>query len=108
MLLPLGVQDEGTIPVLVGVASARVAMATWLGNQVELENSGTARVFIRFGDSTVVATTGTASATTPTAGSYSIGPGLCKIVTRPVSATHMAHISGTAAQTLYCTPGNGA
>lgn len=100
-------QDEGTIPVLVGVASARISLSTALGDQFELYNSGTAVVYIRWGDSSVAATTGTASATAPTAGSYPIGAGAILLVTRPPSATHLAHISGTAAQTLFVTPGNG-
>jgi hypothetical protein len=99
--------DEATLPVLVGVASARIALAAVLGSAFEFFNSGSANVFIRFGDSTVAATTGSASATAPTAGSYVIGPGIVILVQRPPSATHMAHISGTAAQTLYLTPGNG-
>lgn len=101
-------QDEGTIPITVGVASAVVAMSAWLGDQLEFENHGSVAVFVRFGTSaSVAATTGTPSATTPTPGSYVIGPGVVKLITRPGNATHMAHISGTAAQTLYVTPGNG-
>jgi hypothetical protein len=100
-------QDEGTIPILVGVASARVALSAALGDQFELYNSGSAVVFIRWGTVAVAATTGTASATAPTAGSYPVAPGAILLVTRPPAATHLAHISGTAAQTLYVTPGNG-
>ncbi|MDQ2987423.1 MAG: hypothetical protein M3R13_12030 [Armatimonadota bacterium] len=107
MYAPLIIQDEGTIPVLVGTSSAAIALPANIGPQLELENSGAARVFVRFGGSTVAATAGTAHATAPTLGSYSIGPGLRKIITRPQNATHMAHISGTAAQTLYVTPGTG-
>lgn len=105
---PFSPQPGATMPVLVGVASARVPVAMLGGLQMELENSGSAYVFIQFGDVTVTASTGTASATAPTNGSYQIGPGICKLVTVPVGTTHMAHISGTAAQTLYATPGNGA
>jgi hypothetical protein len=100
-------QDEGTIPILVGVASAVVSLSTALGDQFELYNSGTVPVFIRWGASNAAATTGTASATAPTKGSYPVAPGAILLVTRPPGATHLAHISGTAAQTLYVTPGNG-
>lgn len=100
-------QDGGTFPVTVGTGTARVSCSAWLGSQVEFENHGSAAVFVRFGDSAVEATAGSASATAPTAGSYVIGPGVVKIITRPANATHMAHISGTAAQTLYVTPGQG-
>lgn len=101
----------GTRPILVGTSSARVSMDNWDGRQIELYNSGTAVVFIRLGDSSVTATTGTASATTPTAGSYAIGPGAIVMISRAKpeggTYTHIAHISGSAAQTLYATPGTG-
>lgn len=104
-------EPGGTRPVLVGVASARVSLDNYDGRQLELYNSGTAVVFVKLGDVTVTATTGTAHATTPTAGSYAIGPGAVVMVSRAKpeggTYTHMAHISGTAAQTLYVTPGNG-
>jgi hypothetical protein len=105
---PLIPQDEGTLPVLVGTSSAVITLPVGVGPHVELFNSGSAAVFIRFGRaSTVAATTGTASATAPTPGSYVIGPGVVLMITVPSWATHMAHISGTAAQTLYYTPGTG-
>lgn len=107
MLDPLIPQDEGTLPVLVGTSSARIVCPVGVGRQIEFFNSGSAAVFVRFGGSTVAATTGTASATAPTAGSYVIGPGVVLMITKPEGATHMAHISGTAAQTLYYTPGTG-
>lgn len=100
-------QDEGTLPITVGVASARISLANCKGPQIEFENHGTVAVYVRFGDSAVAATTGTPSATAPTAGSYVIGPGVVKLITVPANATHMAHISGTAAQTLFLTPGMG-
>lgn len=99
--------DEATLPITVGVVSARIPLAAVIGTVFEFFNNGTVPVAIRFGDSTVAATLGAASATAPTAGSYIIGPGVVELVTRPTSATHMAHISGTAAQTLYLTPGYG-
>ena len=101
----------GTRPVLVGVATARVSLDGYDGRQLEMYNSGTAVVFVQLGDSSVTATTGTASATAPTAGSYAIGPGAIVMISRAKpeggTYTHMAHISGTAAQTLYVTPGQG-
>jgi hypothetical protein len=109
---PFFPEQGGTRPVLVGVASARISLDNFDGRHLELYNSGTAVVFVKLGDVTVTATTGTASATAPTAGSYAVGPGVVVIVsrTRPEGGTytHMAHISGTAAQTLYVTPGQGA
>lgn len=105
---PIIPKDEGTLPVTVGVTSARIVLPANAGPHLELENHGSVAVFIRLGGSSVDATTGTPSATAPTAGSYVIGPGVCKVITRHPDATHMAHISGTAAQTLYVTPGTGA
>lgn len=105
---PIIPQDEGTLPVTVGVTSARIALPAGIGPHLELENHGNFAVFIRFGGSGVTATTGTPSATAPTPGSYVIGAGVCKVITLPPNVTHMAHISGTAAQTLYITPGTGA
>jgi hypothetical protein len=108
MYAPLIPQDGGTLPVLAGTSSARITLPVGVGPQLEMENAGSDTIFVRFGGSSVTATAGTASATAPTAGSYPIGPGLCKVITVPAGATHMAHISGTAAQTLYITPGTGA
>lgn len=107
MLGPFIPQAEGTLPVLVGTSSARIVLPANVGRHIEFFNSGSATVFVRFGDSSVAATSGTASATAPTAGSYPIGPGVVLMITRPEGATHMAHISGTAAQTLYLTSGTG-
>ena len=108
---PFFPEQGGTRPVLVGTSSARISLDNFDGPALELYNSGTAVVFVELGDSSVAATTGTASATTPTAGSYAVGPGVVVIIrrTRPEGGTytHMAHISGTAAQTLYVTPGTG-
>lgn len=101
----------GTRPVLVGTSTARISLDNYDGRQLELYNSGTAVVFVQFGSVTVDATTGTASATAPTAGSYAVGPGAVVMISRAKpeggTYTHMAHISGTAAQTLYVTPGQG-
>lgn len=108
---PFSPEAGGTRPVLVGTSSARISLDAFDGRQLELYNSGTAIVFVQLGSSTVTASTGTASATAPTAGSYPIGPGAIVLISkeRPegVVPTHMAHISGTAAQTLYVTPGKG-
>jgi hypothetical protein len=104
---PFTPEAGGTRPVLVGVASARVSLDGYAGDHLELFNSGSAVVFVQFGTVTVTASTGTAHATTPTKGSYPIGPGIVVMVKREREYTHMAHISGTAAQTLYVTPGTG-
>jgi hypothetical protein len=105
---PFKPQQGTTLPVLVGVASARVALSARAGAQIELSNSGSVSVFVAFGDVNVVTTVGVAHATAPTAGGYEVGPGICKLVTVNSDVTHMAHISGTAGQTLYVTPGVGA
>lgn len=104
---PIIPQDGGTLPITVGTSSARILLPVNVGPHLELENHGSVAVFIRFGGSSVAATTGTPSATAPTPGSYVIGAGVCKVITIPPGATHMAHISGTAGQTLYVTPGTG-
>jgi hypothetical protein len=97
----------GTRPVLVGTSTARISLENFDGRHLELYNSGTAIVFVQFGTVTVNATTGTASATAPTKGSYPVGPGMTLTVAYEREATHLAHIAGTAAQTLYVTPGRG-
>jgi hypothetical protein len=111
-LPPFFPEQGGTRPVLVGTSSARISLDNFDGRSLELYNSGTAVVFVQMGDVTVTASTGTASATTPTKGSYAVGPGVVVIISRARpeggTYTHMAHISGTAAQTLYVTPGQGA
>lgn len=104
---PFVPEPGGTRPVLVGTGTARVSLDGYGGDHLELFNSGTVPVFVQFGDVTVTATTGTASATTPTKGSYAIGAGIVVIIRKVRESTHMAHISGTAAQTLYVTPGTG-
>jgi hypothetical protein len=109
---PFSPEAGGTRPVLVGTSSARISLDGFDGRHLELYNSGTAVVFVQLGTSAVTASTGTASATAPTKGSYPIGPGIVVIISRErfegASPTHLAHISGTAAQTLYVTPGTGA
>lgn len=105
---PFAPEAGGTRPVLVGTSTARIALTGFGGDHLELYNSGTATVFVQLGISTVNATTGTASATAPTAGSYPVGPGIVVMIRKEREHTHMAHISGTAAQTLYVTPGQGA
>ena len=69
----------------------------------ELQNTGTATVFIAFGNSTI---------TTTVAAGYPILAGQSKVIDIPNNTdaskiTHFATISGTAAQTLIVTPGYG-
>lgn len=58
-----------------------------------------ATAFIRFGDSTVVATTTT---------SMPLLPGTVEVFTVPGTHTHMAVITATGTATVYATPGKGA
>jgi hypothetical protein len=91
-----------TSTITVGVASAATALVGSTGNMravVELQNAGSAVVFVDFGSSSGI--------TTAVASGYPILPGQSKLITIHAGATHIATISGTAAQTLYVTVGMG-
>jgi hypothetical protein len=90
-----------TSTITVGVASAATALVGSTGNMravVELQNAGSAVVFVDFGLSGMVTTVATG---------YPILPGQSKLITIGAGLTHVATISGTAAQTLYVTVGMG-
>jgi hypothetical protein len=87
--------------ITVGTSSAATALVGSAGTMrmvVELQNAGSAVVFVDFGPSTVA---------TAVATGYPILPGQSKLVTINAGATHIATISGTASQTLYVTVGMG-
>jgi len=88
--------------ITVGTSSAATALNGSTNNMrlaVELQNAGSAVVFVEFGYSSGVTAT--------VAASYPILPGQSKLVTIPAGTTHVATISGTASQTLYVTVGMG-
>lgn len=88
-----------TITVTVGLASAAQALtgAPTGRSDVRLYNAGTVPVFIKFGASDVTVTTGNG---------VPIPAGAVEVLNAG-NATHVATISGTAAQTLYVTSGDG-
>ena len=83
--------------ITVGTSATNTPLTTPTSDFYEFNNDGTATVFIEWSSTSVV----TAAVTT----SYPILPGQCKMLPRPSFATHLNHISGTASQTLYVTPG---
>lgn len=102
--IPIAVVKTGSVTITAGVASAATALP--LGGpantgtlQVELQNNGTAVIFVEFCNS---ATCAAAVAT-----GYPILVGQSKVVSVNPDTTYVATISGTAAQTLYVTIGTG-
>lgn len=88
--------------VTVGVASAATALnnsSSVIRHSLEVQNAGTAVVFIEFGFGSGV--------TAAVATSYPILPSQRKVITIPNGVTHIGTISGSAAQTLYLTVGQG-
>lgn len=66
--------------------------------QVELQNAGTAAVFVEFGGSGIVAAA---------ASGYALLAGQGKLVTIDATVTYVACISSTGTQTVYVTVGTG-
>lgn len=66
--------------------------------QLELQNAGTAVIFVEVGASTVTAVAATA---------YPILVGQSKVITVPQDITHIACIVGASTHTLYVTVGRG-
>lgn len=87
-----------TSTLAVTTVTGRVAL-TGGGSVVEIQNTGTAVMFVKIGSSTVVA------AVTD----YPVQPGHSKMVSRGPSSldTHIAAITGTGTATLYATVGDG-
>jgi hypothetical protein len=88
--------------ITVGTSSAATALngsTSNMRNVVELQNAGSAVVFVEPGFSSGVTAT--------VAASYPILPGQSKLITIAAGVTHLATISGTASQTLYVTVGMG-
>jgi hypothetical protein len=88
--------------ITVGVASAATALNGSTSNMrvvLELQNAGSAVVFVEPGFSSGITAT--------VAASYPVMPGQSKLITVPAGTTHLATISGTASQTLYVTNGMG-
>lgn len=96
------VKTDTTIAITVGTSSSTTKLPVGGGRQVMLCNRGTADIFFNLGGSNV-----TVAVPTGTAGGCPIPPGAIATFTTPEGATHIACISGTAAQTLYVTTGDG-
>ena len=81
------------------VATALVGSTSNMRATVELQNAGSADVFVDFGPANTV--------TTAVASGYPIMAGQSKLVTIPAGTAYIACISGTSGQTLYVTVGSG-
>lgn len=100
-VLPITPVAAGTTTITAGVASAAAALPATIQfqHQVELQNNGTAVIFVEFCNSSTCAAA--------VATGYPILVGQSKVVTVPGDTTTIATISGTASQTLYVTIGTG-
>jgi hypothetical protein len=99
---PILVRPNTTVSITVGVASAATKLPEGGGRNVLLINRGAVDIAYNFGSSAA-----TVALPTATAGGAIVPPGACMTVTTPEGSTHIATISGTAAQTLYVTTGDG-
>lgn len=99
---PIQVPPANSITITAGTSSAATALPpSGVGSQrqVELQNAGSAVIFVEFCPSS--------TCTAAVATGYPILVGQSKVVTIKSEATHIATISGTASQTLYVTAGIG-
>lgn len=103
-LRPIQIPANSTIAITVGVATSNTKLPTlpFGGEQILLVNATSATIFFNFGNAAT-----TVAIPTGTAGGAPVPPGIVMTVTRPEGATHIATISGTAAQTLYVSAGGG-
>lgn len=86
-----------TASLAVSAASASVQL-TGGGVNVEVQNTSTVNMFVKFGGSTV-----TAAVT-----DYPVLPGQSKLISRdPNTQTYIAAITASGSGTLYATPGEG-
>lgn len=95
---------QGSATIVCGVASSATAIPSFSSGtrtivQLEIQNAGTVPVFTEVGSSSGVAAA--------VASGYPTLPGQSKVITIGRGATHIACISGTAAQTVYVTVGTG-
>lgn len=98
---PIQISPLGSITISATTSSAATALATAGADnlrQIEIQNNGSAVVFVESGISTVVATV---------AASYPVLPGQSKVVTIQRTHTHIAAISASGTQTLYVSVGFG-
>lgn len=100
---PLRPVFQGTKTITCGVASAATDLSAlisaFVGDiQLEVQNAGSVPVFVETGSSLV------ASAV---ASGYAVMAGQSKVITVGPRITHVACISGSAAQTVYVTVGTG-
>lgn len=100
--LPLQPVKAGTVTISCSSVSGATALSRPNGAnqplQVELQNAGSAAIFVEFGDSTVSAATTTG---------YPILAGQSKLVTVAGTVTHIACIVAASTHTLYVTVGLG-
>lgn len=103
---PFSPKDQATTSLSVGAAStAEQALSTGGASQLEITNTGTTTVFVRFG----IAGMGAATiASGVTGGSYPVGAGAKVVVSINAVTTHVRAIAAAAGPSLvYFTPGEG-
>jgi len=96
----LPVSDGTNVNIAVDVASARIQVTSAVsGGQVRLMNSGTNVVFVKFGDSTVVATNA----------NLALLPNSVEVFTVPGNCPNLyvAAIAAASGNTLYISAGDG-
>ena len=101
-MTPFFPNDQGTLTLTVGVANASAEIPTFGAQQLEFnaKHTNSDVVYVRIRPAGAAATV---------AASYPILPGHCKLISIPQGTSiFIDHISGTAAQVLFVTPGNGA
>lgn len=92
---------QGSKTISCASSSAATALPSTIAQQranLELQNAGSAVIFVEFGSSTIEAATTTG---------YPILVGQSKVVTVPPTTTHIACIVAASTHTLYVTVGTG-
>lgn len=94
MNLVLSPVNGGTISISASTSNARTALGAALGTTLRIVNSGSVVTFVKFGDSTVTAT----SADLPLLGNTSV------VVAIPTGTTYVAALTASSTATVYVTP----
>src|SRR6185369_4052059 len=101
-LEPIRPQFQGTVTISCGVASSATALASIAAFQsqvqLEVQNAGTATVFVETGSSLV---------TSAVATGYPVLVGQRQVISVGPRVTHIGCITGSGTQTVYVTVGQG-
>lgn len=100
-VLPITPVYQGTKTITCSNTTGATALPTTIAQQkanLELQNAGTATIFVEVGSSTIEAATATG---------YPILVGQSKVITVPPTSTHIACIVAASTHTLYVTTGSG-